>query len=1601
MTGFLLELFVVGDPNPVWSKRLTWARGTCPDAGSTPFNGDLRNDERLRAPTNGEASVQIQGGDGSVFLNGSLSVQKSPYKLRATILPAEGAYRRAVCRSVFIDVRVDSIQLEWGPLEWAEPSRPDVAGANILKVKRLEQELLAGLRDANHGGHAQPGPGLVHEVKLQSSLFARIRTDQGVKGNHESVDQTDFELYKQLWGHGPWIGLLAAVRVRTSKQGVSTLRARDALGAARVLWDWTDDDALRWKACRAGNITGPTEDYLDAAYHPSAHVGPPNSNNCPIERGGKLGDASDEAAVFPSSSGAHPFPHVVRRAAQRTWASYGDINPTGRSGVRFRPSRMAGDRYCVRAVLDLDGSLDAAAPIDVPAELVGEAGEFKVLRKATVHHVLGASDQALGLSHAALGTAIKQLYRTELDIDVEVKPVQVSMMAMHRAIRDTVRQLVRSEALTKPCLSLLYENILDMQPRAGDPPIKYRDKNDFDAQLEDLFRQGKVRRVEARAPLAAEEITGLTSGAKGTLLWRTSNGVHQLLLVPNPRTAFTDGEQVQGTGTGTVAPLRVIDAPSCWGHTVALPTVHSAGGVYEDSVEVEINGVRHRVRYAKKALSRRLRSTASDAALDSLRTAVVNAARASNEVGPITIQLHGHINSTNAQKRNRKLVTFLEEIFTREEVIDRQAIYNDRVSWPGYSGLQSTSWFKSTFPDLFYERFLDNYVQQAMADVEGIVVLHTPGRSNVIRLPQFCPNIVVAPVEGGYYLEASNRRGVGPVHFSSIPAGAGVLATPTKSAPEVFCHEVAHAMFIPHAPTFTTNALESPGGFDAKCHVRNDDCLMNYDLSSTHFCGVCLVRLRGWKWEASGENEYQITIELGSVRRLFEYSSSSERGRRARLGVLGLLNRPVSHPEAAEASAFAWPHACTLMPALSGNNPARALGREIEHFIIDGGRLPAPGGFAKIRLPTNASPFYSQAELMARFPTGDENSPQQLPYSRYQLGSDRRAVEQTFFDDNAAMGKIPIRVRVKVRPKGSGITWDNASPAPNVAVYVTLVKPDPVPPDAESPETVAGGKSLWRKISAPSLAQAPADWMKANVTRVQMSGGPQADNVHVSLGGLRGAAGQPWFCSDRARGFSPLPPAVHAGDINAVQVFTDNQGEVDFVFQPSRVGGDAYKLRAYVGPPTLLIDKDNPGEHSVVTGTMVRWRTVRISRHFVMNTGPLPAYLASLSNLPCDHTGSNGAVCAACLQQGGDLVPVDFAAQVAPKLAQSYHELVLEPMAQAPTALSASRAEVVSHLEEMLERFPDINGRLNDKDTVPVSKCALTEVANTDRTQFSCTLPTQTPDLTALTVRPAGGGVDTAVLRYDPVAKAFADTGKVPGITGTLLDGVIEVTFPQKQNGDFQVAYFADNYIDFNALLVDPFPAASPFLVNLRLPADYNQQHDQGYVDMLVQGNTPRSFGLLKPEGAFGFLCARRTGGNQGAVPFVANFILPAISRGVDGNGGYYPGLVVVQATRLSNYESIWDPGPNQEGKAVGQGVFLFGGSRDPSAPRFAAIALHELSHAMMLMHAPTRAKPPGGVMPERHDPADVCVMSYDDSDGDHCGKCVAALRGLNIAAIP
>jgi hypothetical protein len=69
----------------------------------------------------------------------------------------------------------------------------------------------------------------------------------------------------------------------------------------------------------------------------------------------------------------------------------------------------------------------------------------------------------------------------------------------------------------------------------------------------------------------------------------------------------------------------------------------------------------------------------------------------------------------------------------------------------------------------------------------------------------------------------------------------GVL-TPPPSIKEIASHEIGHTLFLPHAPG-TANGPAA--AHDETSHWNN--CMMSYEFDrEMKFCGLCLLRLRGW-----------------------------------------------------------------------------------------------------------------------------------------------------------------------------------------------------------------------------------------------------------------------------------------------------------------------------------------------------------------------------------------------------------------------------------------------------------------------------------------------------------------------------------------------------------------------------------------------------------------------------------------------------------------------------------------------------------------------------------------------------------------------------------
>jgi hypothetical protein len=1270
--------------------------------------------------------------------------------------------------------------------------------------------------------------------------------------------------------------------------------------------------------------------------------------------------------------------------------------------VVFQPSRIGGDQYKIVCSLFLDASLDSVEDVTLPAPAQAGAGTFEVFRKITVHYLVRGSQAELACDPAAIGTKIKEVYLQEAKIVVDVRQAPIDNDVYKRALVAAVEDVAKKKNVYTqfPCFPLIGRNILDLNPPANSPGIVLKSKGDFITSLEGAFQAGKICTIRVAGFLCGEEVQGQSSMTKGVLLIFVNTQVTAdepipVLLPPN--SAFMNGEVLVGQASNATCRADVVNPGNCWGHT--YNEVTSQDNRYASTIDVNIGGVRTvTVAYARTGIMRQVVSVVSDLARNNLRNALQQVGVGFNSAQSLTITLtHKGSQSVRHTDRLRNLKTAIDDLMKADGVfIDRKAYFESlKTSWMilGDETLYRQAFQKTFAATWIIQSVVEQYVKLKHPNDEGVFLLHIPGRNNSRVLPELATKFQDLKVAGAFYGDAFfDAREKAVTYVATLdPSGPLMYPEETKSMESIFAHELGHAVFLPHAPRNNPKAVE-PSQYKDGCHVKGDNCLMNYDLDSEHFCGVCMLRLRGWNWKplpnALGTQEYQISFELDDVDTLFSTGATTAQGQKERLQVLGLMNRPLDHPEAEDCFYFSWNHCKEFWPDLEGasstfiNNFFKEV---VADFLVEGGRLPGQGTFAKIRAPGGYSVLYSQNHLEARIPEADQGKPAAKPFETFMLGSSRFAAEESFYKANPALGKIPLKATVRRRPAGSDVAWASCPPASGAKVYFELIPVDDIAtatdgpkcfiaPDGSKWALVAGGGTQYTSVKPPDLAGTPKGYLDGKLNGYKPAGpnDPDGKNVHKDLGGKRGGT---VFCKPRSQGFAEIPFDTKFKFASVVEA--DDQGVAKIVFTPSRIGGDAYRLRVFVGPNTQDItatDLDNDREDKAETGTMVRWRTVRVCHDIVMP----PAQDAS--ECPAESCKkADGNLMPNVDKYLGDLPEVDLFGSLTQELAKAYCELVVEPAALDRISISEYGDDIKATAKELARMYPKYNSTQFAK--VSIHREPLTVVANTNDTQFRTTLLTA-PVKTTITVRPKDGDPDTALITdkegITEVTSKGADLLKSGGINYGTREVVL--TFDAAQTGKaYEICYHPEKYIDIESLL--DFPDTSPFLFNLALPRIYNGLIQPGTkpADVMPDETT-------KPAVIHAFIDSQTLG-------LVKGLLMDAAVRGVHKNGGFYPGLLFFHAHRADNYTAIWETG-TQEGKGVGNGIFLFDVS-DPT--RFNGLTLHEMSHGLFLTHAGSAP----GAKAAHHDAGDTCVMTYDANDGDHCGQCVAVLRGVNTRIAP
>lgn len=735
--------------------------------------------------------------------------------------------------------------------------------------------------------------------------------------------------------------------------------------------------------------------------------------------------------------------------------------------------------------------------------------------------------------------------------------------------------------------------------------------------------------------------------------------------------------------------------------------------------------------------------------------------------------------------------------------------------------------------------------------------------------------------------------------------------------------------------------------------------------------------------------QYRISLRMGEIEPLFKDEPDTPRGRMARLQVLGLFYFPLGHSKAA--SGF---NGLPATPAAGGNPGLPAIRGGWEYFkkviagdvddagadaeiqrlldswIIHDGRLPHSAedpkkpeakNFAKIRLPGG----YSFLHAGAGEPLTMNND------ASYALGfgDDLYAAETRYRTDNPVIGKIPLIATVeKLDP--FTMEW---KPAKDQTVYFQLQDPYELPSfDTATSVLQQFNRPPLRKstIGPPAKANGAGPEKFAKVEE-EPSGArkpdpkdPQRFNARTDRGGLAGrnslddgtdvanvvfaTTSTPGFNAEHAPARSTKPEtyplaqqATPQGKSHrhAVRAMTNDRGEAGVIFTPSRCAGDRYRIRAYIGPA----DPANPKPHET-DGTGMRACAVDTGTLIVWRNVRISRYIrqpasSAHQDLLSDFNTHSG------LQIGG-----------AAATNASYLSLASIDAAKS----AATRFQTCDFSETVQAGFSTALSSGDPFEPIRVQWARAFVELTVDP---GASLP---EDLTA---------AEWTAVRQ----RAIADMRANQGAFGLNLD--------------LNRLFFMDN----GNITVDSSVTTLPM------------RHFRSYNTAFAAGNARR----IRMTAA--------AGNNRTNIDNLFwSVAVPSIGRHLASNG-FLPGLTLVQAGFGAGWQ-LWNDIDMNSGLAVNfRAGFVWMGSDGYPATinpvggtpgrltyNFTSNSAHELGHVQFRLHGPGQdpgGGAGGGNQPGMHDSIasneSVCVMSYQSCEGHLCAKCLFALRGWNIAAMP
>lgn len=724
--------------------------------------------------------------------------------------------------------------------------------------------------------------------------------------------------------------------------------------------------------------------------------------------------------------------------------------------------------------------------------------------------------------------------------------------------------------------------------------------------------------------------------------------------------------------------------------------------------------------------------------------------------------------------------------------------------------------------------------------------------------------------------------------------------------------------------------------------------------------------------------EYRVTLKLRRIETLFPDPPDTDRGRAARLQVLGLFYFPLNHKYFAAAFKGCWKYIqeqklfgpsedidASIQDALRKRvvGPAIAPLHDLKS-VREGLPPPAPTPeqaalehWAKIRLPGGYS-FHADTPKYSRWKKGLER--QADPAYPTRFTQELFDVEERFYKDNPVLGKIPIVAQVSRR---HGEAWE---PVADVPVYFQLVPPYEVPAwDPKQPflkqysAPPAGIRDdlidFWEKTGDDATKLKAAEFRSRRDACRRLvgrwenhrpdPGDPQARNCHREFGGKRGnpvcgssgrenvflTSGMPGFNGphpNRALAHAVFLSQAKAPDSprpkHAAVATTDKYGQAGAVFMPSRMGGDRYRLRAYVGSG----DRANA---EVDTGTLAVWRNVRISQ-----------YLEQTIRV-----------------QGDPPEPV---------VAEELIKDAVEYWKRRPLKPPVSGTDVQKYLVTAKSYSAMTQQQGKKKVRVPAMFTALAQV-----------------DVTDNALQPGD------------------DEGVLPRFARAYCEIELDKQARDPQLSSLPDSLRRDRWIEALNAAVRDGPLA---LHNLRIsrPVDFDKLLCMDLILLKkLDVDTAVSLLPLRTPEAYRRVAGRKLPlrGKDSLDDLVSSYLLPSFLAGLSSDGSL-PGLTLVTGALACSWQVLriikrWAIALPYRGFTV-----IAAGDYGENSE----MASHELGHCLFREHGPKahrKDRKAGGANPKEHDPdkKSPCIMSYcDHGPLQFCAKCLVALRGWDIRKI-